>query len=242
MASASADPASQYVLLRLARDCAVNAGDFPYAMAIVDDTAKIFAINVEEMKASALSIGIDTARGDPYALAISYLKVSDDALAKWNPDLAVKSAYLAHKLSRGNPALLADSNARDHAARLESQEVLKVIAAQRKLARNPDDAESNFLIARHLCFHINHWEIGLPYLAKSANAKLKNLADKELSVPKDATAMTALADEWWDYNDAKGEVPFGGAHRRAVYWYARALPGLTGEPKAQAEKRIAEAK
>ncbi|HWE01194.1 MAG TPA: hypothetical protein VG326_02200 [Tepidisphaeraceae bacterium] len=242
MAIAGTDPATQYVLFRLARDCAVNAGAFPYAMSIVDDTARVFAINAPEMKASALSIGIDTARGDPATLAGNYLKVADDALAKWDPDLASKAAYLAHKLARGNPALLADSDARDHAARLESHEVLDVMSAQRKLARDADDPQANFLIARHLCFHLNRCEIGLPYLAKSAPGKLKDLADKDLSAPSDPAAMAALADEWWDYTDPKGDLPLGSGHRRAAYWYAKALPGLSAERKAQAEKRIAESK
>ena len=94
----------------------------------------------------------------------------------------------------------------------------------------------------HLCFNTNHWETGLPYLAKSADPQLKEIAQRDLANPADAAAMAALADAWWDFADTKANLPAGAGHRRAVYWYAKALPGLAADKKVMAEQRIAEVK
>ncbi|HET6250288.1 MAG TPA: hypothetical protein VFE47_21540 [Tepidisphaeraceae bacterium] len=239
-ADGDADPAVKFVYLREARDLAVDAGDFAYAMNVIDDMAASFPIDAREMKATALAGGIDRSRLSPEDLAESYLKFSDEMLAVWDADLAGKSAYLAEKLAARNPPLMAEAKKRDKQAKLERHEILQAIAAQKKLERNADDPEANQALGRHLCFNTNHWEAGLPYLVRSASSALRDLARKESANPADAPAMNDLADEWWEFNDPKAKLPAGAARRRAAFWYAKALPGLSGDRKDVAEKRIAE--
>jgi hypothetical protein len=219
----------------------VDAGDFSYAMDVVDDMARSYPISVSEMKATALAAGVDRARVPPAEMAQNYLKVSDDAMAAWDLDLAEKAAYLASKVSAGNRELQDEAKKRDKLARIRNHEVLQFISAEKKLAINPDDPDQNQIIGRHLCFNTNHWETGLPFLAKSASTALKEAAQRELDNPTDAAAMDALGDIWWDLSDPKANIPAGATHRRAAFWYAKTLPGLSGEKKEQAEKRIAEA-
>ena len=87
-------------------ELAVDAGEFSYAMDVIDDIAKTFAINADEMKASALAAGVDKSRLPPRDATESYLKVASDALDVWNLDLAHKAAYLAMKVGTGNKDLL----------------------------------------------------------------------------------------------------------------------------------------
>ena len=240
-ADAENDPPAKYVLLREAREFAIDGGDMPYAMEVIDDMAKTFAINVVEMKASAMSIGFDKSNVPPVDLANSYLKVADDALAVWDLDLAHKAAYLARKISTGNRDMIALADQRDKIIRLRNHDLMGVVQAEKKIGKSPDDPQLNLLIGRHLCFNTNHWETGLPYLAKSPPGPVTNLAAKDLASPSDPAGMASLADGWWDLADAKNSIPAGAGHRRAAYWYAKALPGLSGDRKTMAEQRIATA-
>lgn len=241
LADKETDPAAKFVLLREARESAVFAGEFPYCMAIIDDISRTFAIKTAEMKASALSVGMDMGNRPPADLANSYLKVADDALEVWNLDLASKAAYMASKLARGNPILLAEVDHRSKTVRVRNTEVLKIIAAARKLERTPDDPQLNLMVGRHQCFHMNLWENGLPFLAHSPTGPLRDLALQDLAAPATPDAMAMLADGWWDFTDVQANLPPGSGRKRAAYWYAKALPGLSGDKAAQARQRIADA-
>ncbi len=239
-ADAAQDPATKFVQLRLARDLAASGGDLPLAMSIVDDIAGTFIINADEMKASALALAVDTARVSPDVLAQSYLKVADDALAAWKIDLASKAAYLAVTEAKGYPELLALAKDRERTVRLRKTELKGVFDAQRKLARNADDPAANLIVGRFLCLRLNQWETGLPYLSKSVPGPLKTLAERDQAMINDAARMADLADAWWDYADSKSGIPAGAARQRAAHWYTSALPGLAGDRKSKAQKRIAE--
>jgi hypothetical protein len=240
-AANSADSTTKFVLLREARELAVGAGDMPLAMDIIDDIAAVFSINAEEMKASALSAGVDQARVSPGELGASYLKVADKALSVWNLDLAHKAAYLAEKEAAGNREMMDAAKERDKISRMRIRVVQQAADAERKLAKKPDDPQLNQTVGVYWCFNVNRWDRGLPYLVQSASPALKVLAEKDAAAPSDAPAMAELADAWWDFADVKSGLPAGCGHRRAAYWYAKALPKLTGDKKAEAEKRIADA-
>ncbi|HWE95939.1 MAG TPA: hypothetical protein VG269_18395 [Tepidisphaeraceae bacterium] len=239
-AAAADDLPTKFVLLREARDLAVKAGDFQYALATVDALAKSFAIDAEEMKASALSIGVDISALPAPQLVDAYLKVADDALEVWNVDLAHKSAYLARKVAKRDAGALAKVTECERKIAAERKELAPIAAAAKRLKVDPDDPEANLIIGRHLCVNTKQWDAALPYLAKSPDGPTKDAATKDTAGPTEPDSMAAVADLWWDLKDAKANIPPAAAHARAAYWYAKALPGLTGEKKAIAEKRIAE--
>jgi hypothetical protein len=235
------DSIAKFVLLREARELAVDGGDFSYSLDVIDDMAKTYQIDVNEMKATALAGGVDRARLSRGELAQNYLKVTDEAINAWDLYIALKAVYLAEKESAGNPEFLAEAKGREKIARVRSHEVTLATQAAQKLARNPENPEQNLILGRHLCFNRKNWEVGLPYLAKCGISALKEIAQKEQANPTDAGTMSALADAWWEFNDPKAGLLAGSARARAAYWYAKALPGLSGEKKDEAEKRIAEA-
>lgn len=240
-ADQQSDLTARFVLLREARDLSVSAGDMVYAMDVIDDMARTYAINPAEMKAGALSLGVDDSRAAPADLAASYIKVADDALATWNLDLAHKAAYMAHKVAAGNRPLQLQADARDKTARLRNHELVEVLRAERKLDSDPDDPGANLIVGRHLCFNTNHWETGLAYLAKSPPGPLKTLARRELAVTSDPKDMAQLADAYWQLSDSAASLTPGSAHRRAAYWYSKAIDGLTGKDKSIAQDRVAQA-
>src|SRR6185312_914073 len=82
---------------------------------------------------------------------------------------------------------------REKALSLEKQRWETLSKAATTLADNPDDAAANLLVGRHLCFVTEDWEQGLPMLAKSSDATLKDLAAKSLAATE-PTAMVELGD------------------------------------------------
>jgi hypothetical protein len=239
-ATSTDDLPTKFVLLREARDLAVKGGDFEYALATVDAIAKSFTIDAEEMKASALSIGVDISALPAPQLVDAYLKVADDALEVWNVDLAHKSAYLARKVAKRDTGALAKVIECDRKIAAERKELAPVVAAAKRLKVDPDDAEANLVVGRHLCVDMKQWEAAVSYLVKSPDGPTKNAATKDAAGPTEPDAMAIVADMWWDLKDAKANISTAAAHVRAAYWYAKALPGLAGEKRAIGEKRVAE--
>lgn len=65
-----------------------------------------------------------------------------------------------------------------------------------KLNKSPNDPAANFVVGSYLCFLRGHWEQGLPYLAKSSDARLKSIAVSELSHASQVDGIVKLADRW----------------------------------------------
>lgn len=241
--SSTEDPPRQYVLLREARELAVDAGDFDQAFAAIDDTTKAFTIDGNELKVSALTVAMDKATVPPAQLMDNYLKVSADSLENNDLLMAAQASMLASKIAVAlhDPALkerAKQAELRVHDAR---RELNQVVAAANKLRLKPDDPDANLLVGRYLCFVQGSWEHGLPHLAKGSDKGLAGLAEKDLTNPSDAPSMSALADAWWELPNTK-ETPQKRSRQRAAYWYEQALPRLAGDAQARARQRVAEAR
>ena len=237
------DPPRRYVLLREARELAVDAGDFDQAFAAIDDMTRAFAIDGNELKVSALTIAMDKASIPPLQLMDNYLKASADALEKNDLLMAAQASMLASKIAVAQRDPVVKQRAKQMELRVHDarRELNLVVAAANKLKSKPEDADANLLVGRYLCFVQGSWEHGLPYLAKGSNKRLADLAGKDVESPSDALSMAALADLWWELPSTK-ETPQKRSHERAAYWYEQALPRLTGDAKSRAEQRIAEVK
>jgi hypothetical protein len=238
----SEDVAVRYVMLRQARELAVDAGDFHLAFTAVDQMAADFAINPLELKLSALSSGLDKTNLPPLELAAAYLHAIDDWLDVGDVDSARRTMVLVHNCQRhapNNPALsqrVIDYEKRMADARKDLRDV--AVAAQ-KLKKQPDDPALNQTVGLYLC-KVGRWNDGLPMLAKGTDAALRALAAKDLANPTEATAIMEVADAWWTGDDAKS-LRLSQTRKRATYWYQKALPQLSADKKAEVEKRLAEA-
>ena len=241
--ASSEDPTRKYVLLREARELAIDAGDFEQAFAVIDETASSFAMDGNELKVSALTAAMDKASIPPTQLMENYLRVCDQSLDNNDLLMAAQASMLATKIAQAlrDPTLKVrakQAELRVHDAR---RDLNLVVAAANKLKSKPDDAEANLLVGRYLCFVQGSWEHGLPYLSKGADKKLAQRADQDLEDPGDPTRMVALGDAWWDVPATK-ETPQKQSRRRAAYWYEKALPKLAEDKKPRVEQRLAEAK
>ena len=236
------DSVKQYVLLREARELAVNAGDLDEAFAIIDQTSRLFAIDPAELKSTAVANAMDRALIPEPQLMENYLKVCDDALYRGDVQLAVQSSNLAFKLARlsRNPATIARAKQMDLRVHDARREATEVVAAANKLQSNPDDPALNLAVGLYLCFRRGMWEQGLPELAKGSDKRLADLAGKDMDGPPSPATMAELADGWWDVPDTK-QTPVRRSRERAAYWYAKALSQLTGVSKDRAQSRIAQA-
>ena len=72
----------------------------------------------------------------------------------------------------------------------------RIAPAIEKLKQSPDDPAANLAVGGYLCFRRGQWAAGLPLLAKSSDAQLKNLAKTELAQPTASDEMLKLADGW----------------------------------------------
>jgi hypothetical protein len=237
------DPVRQYVLLREARELATNSGNFDVAFAIIDDTARLFAVDAGELKVTALTNAMDRTLLSKPELFENYHKVGEAALEQGDVQLAYQVTVLERILVRQTKDPVLTQRARAFELRVHDarREYANIIAAAKKLQTTPDDPKASLLVGRYLCFVQRRWNEGLPLLAQGADRGLSDLAKRDLNAPEDANAMVELGDAYWDLPDSK-QTPRRAAHERAAHWYAEALPKLTGEKKAKAEQRIAEAK
>ena len=237
-ASAKDDRVRQYVLLREARELAVNAGDFDAAFGTIDDMTQTFRLDPRELKVTALTDAMDRARIEPRELLQKYLKIADQGLLDADVTLAAQASLLATKIARGTRDPVAVQQAKQMDLRIHDarRELTQVIAAANRLRANSEDPEANLTTGRYICFAQGKWDEGLPLLAKGSDKRLRDLAEKDLDSPSDAKAMADLADAWWDLPETK-QTPSRRSRQRAAYWYAKAVPGLSGERKTTAEQR-----
>jgi curved DNA-binding protein CbpA len=106
------------------------------------------------------------------------------------------------------------------------------------LAADPDNREANLAAGQWYCFERGQWKKGLPLLAKGADADLAAVAQQEIAGADNPRDQLKLADAWWQRAEADRSPMKPAILSRAVYWYERALPRLSGLEKVRAEKRL----
>lgn len=119
----------------------------------------------------------------------------------------------------------------------EKRERKKAEPFQKRLEKDPEDAEANEMIGRLYCFILGDWAKGLPLFEKAKDKDLKALASKELGAdPKDLAAKAPVADGWWSHSaKLKGsEAKAARAHAAALYRTA-----IQDAPKADRKRIVA---
>ena len=233
------ESARQYVLLREARELAVNAGDLDLAFSLIDELSKTFNVDTADMRLTAMMDAVDRSLASKEQLLEFYLKTADGALADGEVTFALQASRLARRVATTTRNPLDAQRVKQLELRVHdaSRTYTQVVAAARKLQNRPDDPEANLIVGRYLCFVQGRWDQGLPLLARSGDKRLADLAAKDLEGVNDPDAMVELADRYWDLPDTK-DAPQRRAHQRAVHWYQQALPRLSGDKQAHAQERI----
>src|SRR5262249_22855791 len=151
----------------------------------VDALMRAFTVNELEMKVPVL----ETAARAPStpdslkALVTTALAVTDDAIAADN-FVAVSSALKVADSAALRLRVAATQNAvraRIKEVDLLQKEFERYKQALTTLEKTPDDAEANLTAGRYLLFSKRDWDKALSLLAKSSDAKLKELAQADLA-------------------------------------------------------------
>ena len=171
------------------------------------------------------------------------LSMMDEAAAEDDFPVAGQLADLARSAAgRTRDAALSRLVAARAADVRQAKEAYEQVAPSvAALKKTPDDPQANEAVGRYYSLVKGDWARGLPRLAKAADARLKQVAQTDLSHPQEAPQQAALAEGWWEIAGHQSGPAREQLRRRAAHWYKLALPGLTGEAKEMAELRLRKA-
>jgi hypothetical protein len=241
-ATENADRAAlKFVMLRDAREYAIDCRNLRLAMYCVDDLSRAYRIDPLDMKLSALAVAMDKASGTPAELAEAYLQVVEDFLDSGDLGSAHRAMTLVHDCLRKDPSnaeLRRSAAEHDKMAANANRARMQDIAAEKKLKSAPDDPQLNFDLGAFLC-STGQWKAGLPRVARLKDSMLSVLARNDLENPNDVRGMLFVANDWWKY-EGDAVVRQSQAKKRAAFWYEKALPLLNGSDKEMAQERVHE--
>ncbi len=239
------DPAGQYVLLRMARDGAVAQADPALALQAVDEIARSFQIDALAAKLETLT-AISKSMMNPAqskTFAETANAVVDDAIFADNYEIARQALALAQAAAKKTRDAELNKLTAGRAKEIDSleQAFQSVKIAQAQLDEKPLDPAANLAVGRYRALAKGDWDHGLPMLALSTDAKLKELAVMELDPSPTAETQHKLADAWTDYAAALDGSAKERAESRGLFWYTRVAPLLTGLEKLTVEKILQDA-
>jgi hypothetical protein len=238
------DEAARFVLLREARDLGVKVGDAEIIVKAVESMAGEFDVNGVKMKKDHLDKGSrnDKTEESQRGFAEAFMKIADEAMVKNDYRTATSAARSAVTCAKKAKDV---SLTRD--ALKKSKEIVTIERqwrtakkAAETLKQNPDDPRANSVVGKFFCLIAGRWDWGLSNLVKGSDEELKDAAAKDLMNPKDATKQVTVGDSWWDLAKKEQGLAQRNVQDRAVYWYKKALPKLSGLTKARVEKRLEE--
>lgn len=232
------DSATRYVLLREAQ----ALGDLEVSFQAADVLARYFSVDALALKLAALSGSEPKSLEESKAAALLALTLVDESMRAGDPDAADKTAQLAFQHAR---------KAKDLPTVNRAQSKIKEVADARsrldgvKKARqartvNPDDPAACTTVGQFECIYRGNWEAGLPLLAKGDQAALKAAAAKDLAAPPEPSGQVEAGDAWWELSEKETGMPRESLRSRALFWYGRALPRVTGLTKVKLEARFKE--
>lgn len=240
------DPVSRFVLLREARDLALQANDLTTALDAVALLSKDYAVDATAMRGSLLGNAEKTAKTpqDLKAISQAWLKAADEAASADDFAGAEKAASSASQVARKAKDIPLVGRCE---AKLKELADLKkksdrVAKAREALASNPDDPAANSAVGHFLLTAKGDVQAALPMLAKGSDAALKSLAAKDLAGTPSSSEQVALGDSWWALGEKESGAGREAMHQRASYWYSQAVTQLTGLSKAKVQRRINESK
>lgn len=240
----SGDVAGHYLLVKLARDLAIQSGDVGQTLQATNILATTYQINGHEEKLDALDTlakalrsqaDADLFLGECRALLMAAVRQDDYELAT----KAIVLSETVAKRGKMNQQLDQLSQTRKTLDELK-QAYASVPPALSAIEQEPTNTEANAIVGRYRCFYRRDWHSGLPNLARGSDVKLRVIAQIDASNPTSAAQQSDLGDQWFELADtiakpwAKNSVLL-----RAAYWYQQAFHGLpNGLIKSRVQKRL----
>jgi len=243
------DPVARYVLLSEARDLAIAAGDREMFLKTVKSIGEQYTVDWLVMATAVLQQSARLARPPEANEAIGSmaLELAAQAVARDEYDMAVILAEAARDMGRANrtaanpyPQLVrrAVATMRNVASWRQQHEAF--LKAQTVLVRRPNDPAASLTVGKYYCFVKQDLDRGLPMILHGGDPTLIALAHAESAPPSQTPQMVALAERWWAAAKEAEEPDRRNFQGRAVYWYEKALPDLTGLTRDVARHRVDE--
>jgi hypothetical protein len=233
-----------FVLLREAREKAIEALDPLIALEAIEVASRTFVIPVIQQKGEALDrIQRRTTSAEALdVLLSSYLAVVAEAVSVDRYEEALQLFPGAEAVAaRVDPLCAAELKTRKKDVDAIGREYKAVKKHVDALKQNAEDAEANVVVGRFLCFVRNDFKAGIPLLAKGSDKTLQVLAEAELGQLSDAVSFAEIGDRWYElakgYSGGKFEKRF---QDRAFFWYDRAWPKMAGLDRVELDKRLNE--
>lgn len=238
------DRAAQYILFREAADVAALSGDLKTALVAIEETGKLFAVDLLALKVAAVTkLSPVGPQENPEPLIEGCFRVAEEVARSNAYEIAQILLRKAEALSR-NPlhvTLLAQAQARGKDLAEAQKEHLGLGPAEKVLAEAPEDPAACLQLGRFYCFTKGDWDRGLPLLRRSSDAALRKIAETEAADVSGAELRMDVADAWFGLAEKEsGPLQRAQLRGRARTWYERALPGLTGFPKTKVTTRLQE--
>ena len=122
--------------------------------------------------------------------------------------------------------------------KLLKREFKKITDDLEVLANDPFNKKANTAVGTFYCQQKLDFQRGLPYLAKSSDSRIQELARLEMALTNPSSNQRlAVADRWWNLGTDKKLDSF---QILAAHQYQQIIDNLEGQQKITAQKRIRE--
>ncbi len=236
------DPALRYVCYREARDLAAKANETGLALAIVDEINRVYDVDALLLKADVLGLAVAAATEKETGLqlveTIRPLLAEAIELDHYKAAYQFGDALVAAAKKAKSPSLVLELQKRVEEIKGIEKSFGKVQGYLDRVQKDPKDAEAQRELGKYFAYQKKRWEKALPYFARSADVGLEPLARQDLKDPKDVKDQAGLGDAWWDLADMHKDSAKLAMQMRAMYWYDKALPALSGINRTKALKRV----
>ncbi len=237
------DIPGMYVLLRIGRDMAVNAGDVRLAEQAIDQLARYFEINrlrftLDAFKQIEKNVVDRSGKEHLYAAAT---RLIDEFESQDDYDSAMASSRIAVDCARSlrNGRLVQASKDRQEQVERVGKKLKSIEPSIALLAADPSDPQANLAVGQYLCFWKGQWDRGLKMLANCSNPSLCQAATLDLATDTSEDALET-GDQWWQASQELDPHESKQARARAVVHYLRARDKTNGLHRRRIEQRIAE--
>lgn len=233
------DPAARYVLLRLGKDIATQAGDPDLAHKAIEEMATVFNIDPRQSK---LDTFFAVAKQVPPAKRPSLIswatKMLSETVAADDFDNAKHVFAVLQATARQSKdravAQQVTAMGKELSQIAKAYEAVKPVASTENLSSDP---AASLVVGRYQCFVKGNWAQGLDILKSASDEKFKTLASKELEGTMGKEV--ALADQWWEVSESLDGREADIVQLHAADLYRKALSQLSGLAKSRIEKRLA---
>lgn len=232
------DPDARFILLRMAIDAGLAAGDLHGALHLADLLAAEYRVDGPAIRADLVRRALGSAQPSPpsWATAAALHRVVESLLLDDRVDLA--RSLLADGLEAGGPEQTAELLGW---TRLTAEWDAAMQPAQRaalRLAQHPGDPDAGLAVGEYLCFIKGDWQAGLPLLASGGEPKVRKAARDDLRRSSDPAAAIAAAEGWRALAAHRGGLAAWRLRCHADRILREIYPSLTGLRRLEAEEKM----